>query len=368
MNTQIWRLDLFDASLLYHFCLIVFNISLLFFEKIKNRKVKFIDDSKVILSSPFTYVAIFYPILFLISLYLSVGCLPILTAQNFVDQMYEYNYGPLYGYKFLIAYSFCLIFIKYKKASNKLLISSYILFLIFVVSVDGKRFMLLLSLLSIVPILMSVINKKVKTSEVSKFNKTPLIIAFSSIAVSYILINILRTGGDVIQSLNLMVEKIPFGVEYKDYVHSFNTYRPETIRNYSFLWSSIGSFLNSSVLELFDLNKTQLYNLGSQNAWKSMYNEDFGIRIGIIAELYFAYGLFVLPAMTIIAFFVNRISNRLLNPRSYFNLIQNSILFGLFFLLINGQATVFFGCLTMLIYVYILYSVSKYFIFKMNFI
>ncbi len=365
LKTNIWNLNSYNASFLYLSCLLIFILSLLFFEKIKLKKIKFKDKLYFLLESPFTYILLIFPFLLLAGIYANVGFFPILSGQSFVNEMYEYNYGFIYAFKFFSVYSFCLAFFLFKKKKWIFISSLYMLFLLFVVSIDGKRYILLLSLLTLIPISMMLGNENSKiVFNRKKINNTPIILSFSSVALVYILINVLRTGGEIKESINLLIENIPFGVEYKDYVNCFNTYHSQSIRNYNFELSAFGSFMNSSLLGLFDMDKNKLYDMGSHHALMNLYNENFGIRIGIVGELYFAYGLFVLPLMVIIAFFTNRISQRILNPKSYFNLIQNSILFGLLVLLINGQATVFFGTLTLMIYAYFIYFVSKLFISK----
>lgn len=359
-NTDIWRLDIYEPSLLYFSCLIVFIISLIFFEKFKKKKVVFRNDLGLINKSLFTYVILFFPFLLIIDIYRTLGFFPLLTGQSFVGEMYEYNYGFLYKFKFICVYSFCIAFFMLRKANKYFLSFIYLIFLLFVVSVDGKRFVLLMGIISLIPLLLILKKKYVeKGFDIKKFNSTPVIVLFCIVGFVYIFVNVLRTGGNLKDSVNQLIFNIPFGVEYKDYVHTYNTYLSQSIKGYNFEMSALGSFFNSSFLELFQFDKNQLYNLGSQNAFMNLYNEDFGIRIGIIAELYFAYGLFVIPLMILIAFFTNRISQRLIDPKSYFNLIQNSILFALFILLINGQATVFFGNLTLIIYMYLFYLFCK---------
>lgn len=362
MRTSIWNLKLHEASLLYHLSLLVFICGLLFFEKSYTQKYYEVPSEtsfKRISKGPFFVLLLVFPILLVLDVYLNIGFFPILTGQSFVDKMYEYNYGVLYNFKFICVYTFCLIFLVFGK--RKLLSSIYILFLLFAVSIDGKRFILLLSIISVIPIL---IYKK-NTGEYGKINYAPIIAGSIAVGFSYILINILRSGGDIQASLYALIEHIPFGVEFKDYVHSINTYEIGEIPNYNYELSSLGSFLNSSILEVFGLDKTELYQLGSQHAWMELYNEKFGIRLGIIAELYFAYGYLVLPAMFVLSYFVNVVNQRLINPKTYFNLFQNSILFGLFFLLINGQSTVFFGILTLMIYFWLLYRILL-FIYPQN--
>lgn len=352
LRTSIWNLNLNHASLLYQSCLLIFIIGLIFFEKYAIQKrynpLSEISYSRIA-KGPLVVILLFFPILLILDVYRNIGFFPILTGQSFVSEMYEYDYGILYNFKFICVYTFCVVFLIFKK--RKMQTTLYVLFLLFAVSIDGKRFTLLLSIISIIPILLY----RKSSSDANDIKYTPIIVGAIAVGLVYILMNILRSGGDIQNSLYSIAENIPFGVEFKDYVHSINTYKVGQIPNYNFELSSLGSFLNSSLLEIFGYDKTELYQLGSQHAWMNLYNEKFGIRLGIIAELYFAYGYFVLPAMFFLSFFVNKVSQRLINPKSHFNLIQNAILFGLFFLLINGQATVFFGILTLMIYVWLLH-------------
>lgn len=362
VKTNIWNLEIYDASMLFVFCLLIFSLSLLIFEKQRLAKIKFRDDLPIIVNSSFSYLILLYPILLILDVYKNLGFFPLLSGASFVNEMYEYDYGILYNFKIVSVYSFLLAFLLIKEGKSKLVLAIYFLFLIFVVSVDGKRFILLLSLLSLVPL--SIILNKNSKERNDQSNNLPVVIGFSFVGLVYVLVNILRSGGDISNSLELIIDNIPFGVEFKDYVHVFNTYSISSIRHYNFELSAIGSFLNSSLLEVFNLNKKELYEMGSQHAIMNLYNEVFGIRIGIIGELYFAYGFFVIPAMVLIAFFTNKICQRIVKPKSYFNLFQNSILFALFVLLINGQATVFFGSLTLLIYTYFIYIFSSFYFKK----
>lgn len=361
-RTDVWNLELEGASYLYMACLLILNLSLLIFEKASNKKIIFKDDLNTLTKSPFPYIILFYPIIFIVSIFNSLGFFPILLSDSFVDEMYEFDYGFIYGYKFICVYSFCVASLFYKQNIWKITAVVYVIFLLFVVSVDGKRFVLLVCFLSMIPLYLFTTkqnNPKPNTKK-SEIKTSPLIIVFVLVGVIYVLLSILRSGGEIKESMNTIIENIPFGMEYKDYVHSFNTYAPLSIKNYNFELSALGSFFNSTFLEVFNLNKADLYHMGSQNAWMKLYDGKFGIRLGIIAELYFAYGLFVVPFMIVIAYFINRVNVRLLNPRSYFNLMQNSILFALFILLINGQATVFFGCLTMMVYLYLLFIICTF--------
>ena len=351
-ETNYYNLQLHDASLFYLICLIVFIFSLAFFEKstlIRDSISEIDTNGKT--SYTFLLIIFVYPVALFISVFRSVGFLPILSGSSFVDSMYEYNYGPLYGFKFICVYGFLLAVVYFSKGKNKLLLAVYILFLIFAISIDGKRLVLLLCLLSFIPIYNWILKQNNKT-----VSKKTWIIPFILVFIIYILINGIRTGSNVSQLASNLLIKFPFGVEYKDYVHSFNSYKNGSIPGYNFELSAIGSFFNSSLLNMAGENKEALTKMGSAYTWMDLYDTKFGIRTGIISELYFAYGYFTVILMIFLAFVTNKISQRLSNPSSIFNLIQYSILFALIFLLINGQATVFFGCLSMMIYTFIFHK------------
>ncbi len=362
IRTNIWNLEIYEASLLYITCVLILTVSLIVFENFIPNKILTNKDLKgfnLTIKGPFGWFLITFPFLLIINIFLSLGFFPILSGQSFVSEMYEYNYGILYGFKFIVVYTFCIVVIRFQKERNIVTTTILVLFLIFVLSVDGKRFMLLLSIITIVPIL--IIESQLRKNErnLTKINYTPLIIGGISIGVVYILINILRTGGDIGDSMYSIVENIPFGVEFKDYVHSYNTYSPEGVKDYNFELSALGSFLNSGMLEAIGLNKEELYQMGSQHAWMKLYNENFGIRLGIIAELYFAYGLFVLPLMIFMAYLINVINTKITKSTTYISRITFCILFGLMVLSVNGQATVFFGSLTIIIYTLILHRIFR---------
>ncbi|PST84763.1 hypothetical protein C7T94_01150 [Pedobacter yulinensis] len=349
-----WDVDIRGASLLYFLNIIIFNASLLFFE----RRGDFVPKRLTVNSYSFlknrilVVIMLIFPFLLIITLYKSVGFLPILSGASFVDEMYNYNYGPLYGYKFICVYGFLMTicYIKLKKYRSINLALAIVILLI--TSVDGKRFILFICLLAYLP-LNDYLNRITKPG--TKTSYTPLIIVSSVILLVYVSVLAIRLGNNNVNEwIGLFIEKIPFGVEFKDYAYSFEKFNATTIQDYDFWQSNIGAFFNSGLLNFLGYDKEALTHMGSAYVWMKAYNIDFGIRTGIISELYFAHGIFGSAFMVLLAYFVNRTSVRLIRPTSIFNLIQHCILYALYILIINGQATVFFGCLSMMLYVYLL--------------
>lgn len=341
-----------DASILYFLNLMVFLIALIGFES-KNKPVKRLKPAPNFHSnSPvLNLVLLVFPLLFIVSLYKAVGFLPILSGDNFVDEMYNYDYGALYGFKFICVYSFLLTVYFFKLKKYRVLNIIFALAILFISSVDGKRFILFICLLAFIPFndyLKKLLNPKQKTSYV------PIIMISTAIVVIYISMLAIRLGNNNVDEwLGMFIEKIPFGVEYKDFVYSFEKFSDVTVKDYNFFLSNVGAFFNSGMLSFFGFDKEALTHMGSAYVWMNAYNIDLGIRTGIVSELYFAYGTWGALVMVPLAFFINKTAVKLSQPDSVFELIQYAILYALYILIINGQATVFFGCLSMMLYVYL---------------
>lgn len=355
-RTGVWNLKIEDATFFYFYCIGAFIAGLLIFErlvKVKPPENGFEDDFSNVAQSPYSYFMYLFPILLVITIYMAIGFLPLLSGLDFTDDMYGYNYGPLYGFKFVCVYSFLIALLGtlFYKSGPKVMNIIYLILLIFIISVDGKRFVLLICIIAAIPVYQWTNKAKNK-----KLSNGPIVLSFVVVGIVYILVSILRTGSDISHSITHIAENLPFGVEYKDYVHSFNTYEPGKIHGYNFELSAFGALANSSFLSILGFDKDQLVKFGSAYVWSNLYDSNFGIRTGIISELYFAYSYFVVPLMVVIAYFTNLVSQRLSNPKSVFNLLQNATLFALIFFLINGQATVFFGCLPVMMYVYFIFK------------
>jgi oligosaccharide repeat unit polymerase len=360
-STNAWSLNIEGGSYLYFGCLFTFIVGLMLFER-------FIDPEpppsqqriKKPLFTPFNLLLLIFPFVFVFSMYKTLGFLPIFLGESFASEMYEYNYGPLYGFKFICIYGILYALLLSCRKGYRLFTIIYATLLLIILIADGKRFMILLTLISSVPVYYF-IREKVNGKPPS-FG--PVLAVGLLVVLSYTVISYIRTGTSMHGIVGNTIEKIPFGVEFKDYIHSFNSISHYNLRRYDFGLSSFGSFMNGEILKFLGFNKDELTQMGSAYVWKDIYEEGVGIRTGIISELYFAYGYFAMLCMFALAFITNHVSNRLKHPLSYFNLIQYSVLYGLIFLLINGQATVFFGCLTLMLYVLIAYRLFKFFFQK----
>lgn len=356
-----WEMNIHNGSIYYFTNILVLTCTIIFFEYIhslrKNKKsiYSFDDSFRKVAHTYFTYFFLIFPFIFIISSYLNVGFIPLLSGQNFVDYMYDYNYGILYGYKFLCVYSFLILVVKIREDHFKLWNLIYILLFLLIVSFDGKRIILLICLISLIPLIDNLQGRLGKPRR--SFRKSLYIyITFILVVFFYLLINGIREGNISQVPIEYYLNKIPFGVEFRDYIFSFNNYEPGQIPGYNYELGSLASFLNSSLLDIFGYSKYELVHMGSAYSWMIFENSEFGIRTGIVSELYFAYGYWGLAGMVVIGFLTSKVTNTIAHPKSYFSLFQNCILYSLIIMLIVGQSTEFFGLLSLMFYTWILFK------------
>lgn len=344
-----------DADNFYFFSLIFMSTGLLISEKIyakRDFEIKIAQDSKI--NKWIKIFLLLFPFIFFISTFLQLGFIPMLIGGSIVESMYNYNYGYVYGYKLFIIISITLaIFLAFhskKKWIYFVIVAIYCLISL----IDGKRAVLLAATIA------SLVLYGLYYSKIGRVNFKLIYTILFIIGFSYIFLAIQRTGRDnELVNISSIIQKFPFGVEYTDYVYSFNKFTPGTIQGYDFILSSFGSFMNSSILELIGYDKQTLVESGSAYIWMKEYGIDLGIRTGIISELYFDYGYFTLILMFLMGFYFDYINRLLFKERNLLNFLLILTIYSFNVLLIVGQATVYFGTLTLILYLYIIDLVLK---------
>jgi hypothetical protein len=120
--------------------------------------------------------------------------------------------------------------------------------------------------------------------------------------------------------------------------------------------------LNSSLLSFFGYNKANLLSSGSESVWMNVYGINQGVRTGIVNELYFTFGEVTIGIFFFIGIFLNYFSIKILMQKKLFTLILLTSIYILFFFLIVGQSTVFWGTISTLLYLYLFHKfISKIF-------
>jgi hypothetical protein len=181
----------------------------------------------------------------------------------------------------------------------------------------------------------------------------------------YIFISGVRSGNLIEFNFFTFLDNLPIGVEFADYVYSYNNIKEHEILKYDFILSSLGSFFNSSFLSFLGFDKSDLINSGSDTVWMNLYGISQGVRTGIVNELFFAFGKGSIVFFYIGGILLNRLNLKMLLNDDLFLLMFYCSIYVLIFFLIVGQATVFFGTLTTLIYFFVFNQIVVFFSKKM---
>jgi len=281
----------------------------------------------------------------------AVGRIPILSGDRIIDDMYQIGYGRLYGYGIYLAIAggFAWSFARY--ARNALerplwfgLVALFCFFMVF----DGRRVFLILFLLTLVAI-------EAARTPWSRLWKTLLSMGMVVLAL-YILLLWARQGGvliggsmDTAKSLTLV------GVEYRDFAYVVSHFEAGELSGYEWFRSFVGGGLNWILLALAGLSKGEMTFAGSAYQLAIAYRSNFGIRIGLIGELYLAYGWFGLGPLAVVASIHGWISSRVGRQPN----LPRQMLFALSFAVLTqwfvGQNTAVSGYLVLILYLVPIY-------------
>jgi hypothetical protein len=342
------------AEVFYFLCMISLSFGIYIYDwksiSFKNYNYKLKND----INSITKYCLIIFPFLFFFSIIYNLGFIPILSG-NIVDEMYSYKFGYLYGFKIVLILSSLFLFYRIVVDKTNIKINILLIILFFIISlVDGRRVVGLYILIGFIIFYYFILKKTIPNFFL--FN------TFIFISFIYIFFNFLRSNTFTDLNFNTFINNLPIGVEFADYVYSFNNLNSYDLKNYNLIASSLGSFLNSSLLSFFGYNKANLLSSGSESVWMNVYGINQGVRTGIVNELYFTFGEVTIGIFFFIGIFLNYFSIKILMQKKLFTLILLTSIYILIFFLIVGQSTVFWGTISTLLYLYLFHKfISKIF-------
>jgi hypothetical protein len=297
-------------------------------------------------------VFLFFPILWAISIYYTIGYFPLFSGENISNDIYNINYGPLYAYGSLIILSITYVwseFLQSKKYKKRLLLLCIMILFIIISMVDGKRGFAMVSFASMFAISLKVVGWK-KT-----FSKLPIyLITLISLYTGVLFI---RTGWEVGSATGVYERLTYIGVEFRDFVYTVNSFEPGEIKNYSWFYSTMASLINGNLLSIFGFDKSTLVLLDSAHAWGDIWNGMFytevGIRTGLVSELWFAYGVFYAPILICYGVLSGYFIYKIKSTSSFRTIIYISSIYGVFLLSLISQSTFTFGLLPVFFYLYL---------------
>jgi len=358
------QLDMHAATLIYLWGAVFYFAGLYLFEKIVSSKSGEIyglgwPSSNI---HPIVGLALIaFPLLWLISMYLSVGYVPILRGTNIVDDMYEIGYGPLYPYGVVMVIS--ISYVGYRAMSEKLRMKKYMygtlaFAFILISTADGKRAIAMVALGALIGISFRLLRHTTWTKTLPFF--------LYSVIVMYVGTLLLRVGEDSSRYVDSYSKMMLIGVEFRDFVYTTNFFEPGDIADYSWATSTFAAMANNFLLAIVGFDKGELTMLDSAHAWALIWNTTFGIRTGIVSELWFAYGWGAMPLLLVIGLLSGYVVNKLRTLEGELGVLFMAAFFGLAFLLVTSQSTFTAGVLPVFLYLYVAMRVAGHFLGQKN--
>ncbi len=339
------NLDISKAAHIYLTGCLAYVLGCFVFEKLflSVRSGMVIRSIQSKLSRASRLVLLMFPLLWIASLYFTLGYIPVLSGYDITDEIYDTYYGLLYPYTSLLVLS--AVYAMYLHIKNRTNIALYYLaFVILVSFADGKRVVAMTFLFASMPLLFRYYGTKAWRR---------VVLGCVALISLYVVVIFARVGGI---SDRFLFEGIAsfmiIGVEFRDFVYSVNYYSPGEVQGYSWLLSGLASMGNNLIFSLLGVEKTELVRMGSAYVWSDLFGSPFGIRTGIVSEVWFAYGIFSFVVLFLLGLLTGHIVNKINKTKSEFGLVFWSSTFGLILLSVVGQTTAITGTFVLFVYVY----------------
>ncbi len=302
----------------------------------------------------FDYILLAFPLIWIIDFVRNVGFIPIFSGHDVTDTMYGLNYGYIYNFGFFNCLSAVLLYDRFLKSPDrrsKIFWLSMLVLAILIMSADSKRLYLLVSLLAIF-----VYDKLITGALTMNTQTTAMVI---SGVFLYVILQNIRLGSTT--ESPFARDGFPLGAEFREYVRAINEFEPGEIPGYDLAASTIGAFVNSFLLKVAGFDKAELVHKDSAYSFMKLFDSDntLGIRTGLTSEIYFAYGFYGLIFITLFGWLISYLSYRLVRVTRKSSLLFLSTIYGLLVLTAFGQSSVTVGCLSVLLYLYLLIALVK---------
>jgi len=297
-----------------------------------------------------------FPLAYLVSMLVTVGYLPILQGRSFVDEIYDTDYGPLYGYGTVLVFSLLAVLHRAVLARRTIVRIGWValaLLFLFIAVADGKRFYAMIVLLAIYPLYS--LRTGLASQARPRVGKAALALGLGGLI--YLGVLVIRSGHQLDLSALLPYALSAVGVEYRDFAYSMNHVSPGSVPGYDWLRSTCASLLNSQLLAAVGIDKAAETLKGSAYVWRDLFGSVFGIRTGIISELYFAFGVSGALVLYLLGLVIGVVTKQLVAARQGPTGPFWAVLYAIAVLTIVGQSTSTAGLITLVAYVYCVYWV-----------
>lgn len=339
--------ELQTANLIYATFAVAFSIGVVFSERLLNASIviPFEQLRKEGVNTVFFFGTFLFPFIWLIDELIVLRRVPILSGESIVNDMYSIQYGRLYGYGILLGVSALLIWSKFKQTGwdGRILLTTGLAVSVFAMIFDGRRVFLLAFIGALLAYELTASPERRLWKPVLKF--------FTALLIVYLTILYVRQGGQLIRYPDPAQVFSNIGVEYRDFAYVVTHLNPGSLKGYSWLGSAVGGGGNWLILALLGLDKNELVFSGSAYQLGAFYRSSFGIRIGLIPEIWLQYGMFGVAFCPLIALLYVWFARLVEASRSEVGRVFASMFFGVALLSFVGQASAITGYWSLLVYV-----------------
>lgn len=354
---NIWELpydisiNFYEPIFIHYFFTVFFCAGIMIYERSINYEI---DNIRLLQSDHQNKIwqlfLLIFPFYFLISQILSWGGIPLFSGESIINRMYEVKGGI--AKSFIIVIFFSVQYSAFKAIINKsflqrLLWSSAALLFMMISAFDGKRVVLLLSVIGVYQLFI-----KIK----GDMSRAVFAVLLSFSIIAYVAIHFLRSASVADVNLDSFLGLI--GVEFMEFAWTVTYYDPGQIPGYSWSASTLASLLNSYMLSLFQIDKQHFIMMDSARSWAALHNTELGIRSGIISELYFEFGYLGLMIISAFGYLFAKLCNLMSKTTSFQNYVFLLSLYSLVFLAIMNQSTMTFGVIPTIVYIWIAWKVT----------
>lgn len=292
------------------------------------------------------------PLLYAMSVIQATGDIPLLSGRILSAQMYEEDYGFFHRFGIYVAIAALLLWTEILKRRTVLpfristiTCAVLIVAMLFVGMMDGRRAFTIFALNAMLMYYL------VNSASFARY----LWVALLSVMglASYVVAEAVRSGktlGMIFQNGYALLST--FGLEYRDFVYSFDRFSRESVlgTGYDWLGSTAVNFVPSFLVGLVGLDKTKLATADSARSLMELYDVELGIRIGLPGEIWLAYGWFGLLLFIPFGFLVSWVAYRAAVATDPVTRSIWLMILSLWGLAVLGQSTVTFGLLLPLFY------------------
>lgn len=270
----------------------------------------------------------------------------ILSGENITGSIYAGGRGPFYAIRIALVLFFAAVppVYNFLPKTRRPAFLAYVALAFFVAILDGKRDM---AIMGVLVIMFSFV------LQTGGRKSGRLVVAGFGMIALYGVISQMRNGVEDIAFSGWIGPATIVGVEYRDFTHSINYWPPEYMRtlNFDFVRSNLSMLMNSRVLEALSIDKTALVFMDSARSWQRAYQSEFGIRIGLIGELHYAFGGYAKAAAFAFGAAAALVFRRLYSASGEMARIFLLTISAALTLTIFSQASAFFGYLLTLVYI-----------------